>query len=589
MEKYKDARIFDILDRYIQKFPKPDALSSKINGEWKKISTQEYYDQVQFMSYGFLKLGIGKGDCIATVSNNRYEWNFVDMGMLQIGAVHVSMYPTISSADYKYILNDCQAKYIIVSDEEILKKVVAIKNEVNSLVEIYTFNEIAGYKHWSEIAVLGKNNLEPEKVAAAKKATKATDLATLIYTSGTTGVPKGVMLSHMNLISNCMASEPCVPVDNTATALSFLPLCHVYERMLGYLYQYLGISIYYAESMEKIGDNLKEVKPNLFSTVPRLLEKVYDKIMAKGHEQTGIKRALFFWAVDLGLKYEHAKKNGWWYEFQLSIANKIIFNKWREALGGNVELIVSGSAPLQPRLARVFWAAQIAVLEGYGLSETSPVVSVNTKLPNGAQFGSVGKVIEDVTVKIAEDGEILVKGPNVMMGYYKKPEATAEVMIDGWFHTGDIGEIDGEGFLKITDRKKEIFKTSGGKYVAPQPIENKMKESIYIEQFCVVGAGQKFPGGLVVPNFIFIKDWLQKQGINVNSNEEIIKNQKVIDLLNAEVNNYNENFGHVEQIKKIVLLPTEFSILGGELTPTLKFKRKIISEKYQKEIDSMYV
>jgi long-chain acyl-CoA synthetase len=389
MEKYKDARIFDILDRYIQKFPKPDALSSKINGEWKKISTQEYYDQVQFMSYGFLKLGIGKGDCIATVSNNRYEWNFVDMGMLQIGAVHVSMYPTISSADYKYILNDCQAKYIIVSDEEILKKVVAIKNEVNSLVEIYTFNEIAGYKHWSEIAVLGKNNPEPEKVAAAKKATKATDLATLIYTSGTTGVPKGVMLSHMNLISNCMASEPCVPVDNTATALSFLPLCHVYERMLGYLYQYLGISIYYAESMEKIGDNLKEVKPNLFSTVPRLLEKVYDKIMAKGHEQTGIKRALFFWAVDLGLKYEHAKKNGWWYEFQLSIANKIIFNKWREALGGNVELIVSGSAPLQPRLARVFWAAQIAVLEGYGLSETSPVVSVNTKLPNGAQFGSV--------------------------------------------------------------------------------------------------------------------------------------------------------------------------------------------------------
>jgi long-chain acyl-CoA synthetase len=588
MEKYKDVRIFDILDRYIQKFPKPDALSSKVNGEWKKISTQEYYNQVQLMSYGFLKLGIGKGDCIATVSNNRYEWNFVDMGMLQIGAVHVSMYPTISSADYKYILNDCQAKYIIVSDEEILKKVSAIKDEVGSLIEIYTFNEIAGFKHWSEIAQLGKNNPAPEKVAEAKAQTKATDLATLIYTSGTTGVPKGVMLSHMNLISNCMASEPCVPVDNTATALSFLPLCHVYERMLGYLYQYLGISIYYAESMEKIGDNLKEVKPNLFSTVPRLLEKVYDKIMAKGHEQTGIKRALFFWAVDLGLKYEHAGKNGWWYEFKLSIANKIIFNKWREALGGNVELIVSGSAPLQPRLARIFWSAQIAVLEGYGLSETSPVVSVNTKLPNGAQFGSVGKVIEDVTVKIAEDGEILVKGPNVMMGYYKKPEATAEVMIDGWFHTGDIGIIDAEGFLKITDRKKEIFKTSGGKYVAPQPIENKMKESIYIEQFCVVGAGQKFPGGLVVPNFVFIKDWLQKQGINVSSNEEIIKNKKVIDLINAEVNKYNEDFGHVEQIKKIVLLPLEFTIVGGELTPTLKFKRKAISEKYQQEIDSLY-
>jgi len=589
MEKYKEVRIFDILDRYIKKFPKPDALSSKVNGEWKKISTQEYYNQVQLMSYGFLKLGIAKGDCIATVSNNRYEWNFVDMGMLQIGAVHVSMYPTISSADYKYILNDCQAKYIIVSDEEILKKVTAIKNEVNSLIEIYTFNEIAGFKHWSEIAELGKNNPEPEKVAAAKKETKATDLATLIYTSGTTGVPKGVMLSHMNLISNCMASEPCVPVNNTATALSFLPLCHVYERMLGYLYQYLGISIYYAESMEKIGDNLKEVKPNLFSTVPRLLEKVYDKIMAKGHEQTGIKRALFFWAVDLGLKYELAGKNGWWYEFKLSIANKIIFSKWREALGGNIEFIVSGSAPLQPRLARIFWSAQIAVLEGYGLSETSPVVSVNTKLPNGAQFGSVGKVIEDVTVKIAEDGEILVKGPNVMMGYFKKPEATAEVMIDGWFHTGDIGEIDKEGFLKITDRKKEIFKTSGGKYVAPQPIENKMKESIYIEQFCVVGAGQKFPGGLVVPNFIFIKDWLLKNGINENTNQEIILNQKVIDLLNSEVNKYNQDFGHAEQIKKIVLLPAEFTIVGGELTPTLKLKRKAISEKYQKEIDSLYV
>lgn len=588
MEKYKSMRLFDILDRLKTKFPKEDILASKVNGKWIKISVDEYVEKVYTLSSAFLAMGLKKGDCIASVSNNRFEWNIVDMAMLNLGIVHVPMYPTISSADYKYILNDCEAKYIFVSDDELFSKIESIRADVPSLKEVYMFNESKGKKHWTELLELGKNNLKTEEIEVCKKNVEPNHLATLIYTSGTTGTPKGVMLSHLNIISNCMASEPLVPVDHTARALSFLPLCHIYERMLTYLYQYLGISIYYAESMEKIGDNLKEINPHLFSTVPRLLEKVYDKIIAKGHELTGIKKSLFFWAVNLGLKYEHGGKNGWFYNIQLELANKIIFSKWREALGGNVELIVSGSAPLQPRLARIFWSAKICVLEGYGLTETSPVISVNTKLPNGAKFGSVGKPIEDVVVKIAEDGEILVKGPNVMLGYYKKPDLTAEVIKNGWFYTGDIGNIDENGFLTITDRKKEIFKTSGGKYVAPQPIENKMKESNYIEQFCVVGENRKFPGGLVVPNYLFIKEKLGGKFATM-SNEDLIKQKEVIEMVNKEVEKYNQFFGHTEQIKKVALLSAEFSIAAGELTPTLKFKRKYINEKYAAAIDGLYV
>jgi len=514
----------------------------------------------------------------------------MDMGMLQIGAIHVPMYPTISESDYKFILNDCGAKLIIVSDIDLLNKINAIKYDVPSLTEVFTFNDIAGAKSWKEIAELGKKNLDEKRIQEIKDAITEKDLATIIYTSGTTGVPKGVMLSHENLMSNTIGSSPLVPptVDHNSRALSFLPLCHVYERMVGYLYHNFGVSIYYAESIDKIADNLKDIKPHLFVTVPRLLEKVYDKIMTKGSEQTGIKYKLFFWAVGLGLRYEHYGRNGWFYNLQLSIARKLIFSKWHEALGGNIQVIVSGGAPLQPRLARIFWAANLPVLEGYGLTETSPVIAVNTLLPDHACFGTVGKKLDNVEIKIAEDGEILCKGPNVMMGYYNRPDLTAEVMDGEWFKTGDIGEMVEGKFLKITDRKKELLKTSGGKYIAPAPLENKMKESQFIEQIMVVGDNQKFAGALIVPSFTFAKEWLEKKGIKLNSNEELAKSNDLFEAIRLDIELYNREFAHVEQIKKFVLLPNEFTLANNEMTPKLSLKRKVISEHYKNEIDRMY-
>jgi long-chain acyl-CoA synthetase len=437
---------------------------------------------------------------------------------------------------------------------------------------------------------LGKRSLDEKKIQEIKDVIVENDLATIIYTSGTTGVPKGVMLSHKNLMSNTIGSSPLMPptVDHTSRALSFLPLCHVYERMVGYLYHNFGVSIYYAESLDKIADNLKEIKPHLFVTVPRLLEKVYDKIMAKGSEQTGIKYKLFFWAVGLGLRYEHYGRNGWFYNLQLSIARKLIFSKWHEALGGNIQVIVSGGAPLQPRLARIFWAANLPVLEGYGLTETSPVIAVNTLLPDHACFGTVGRKLDNVEIKIAADGEILCKGPNVMMGYYKRPDLTAEVMDGDWFKTGDIGEMVEGKFLKITDRKKELLKTSGGKYIAPAPLENKMKESQFIEQIMVVGDNQKFAGALIVPSFAFAKEWLEKKGIKINSNEDLAKNNDLFEAIRLDIELYNRDFAHVEQIKKFVLLPKEFTLANNEMTPKLSLKRKVIQEHYKNEIERMY-
>lgn len=583
-------RIFDLLTNMLQKFPKADALSSKVNGEWIKISTQEYVNHANWVSSGLLSLGLKKGDAIATVSNNRYEWNFMDMGMLQVGAVHVPMYPTISESDYKFILNDCQAKAIVVSDADLLKKIENIKKDVPSLQFIFTFNDIEGARSWKEIIDLGKKNNHDAEIEELKKSISDQELATLIYTSGTTGVPKGVMLSHANLMTNTIGSSPLMPpsITHESRALSFLPLCHVYERMVGYLYHHFGVSIYYAESLEKIADNLKELKPNLFVTVPRLLEKVYDKIMAKGAEQTGIKHTLFFWAVTLGLKYEHYGRNGWWYELKLKLARKLIFSKWHEALGGNIKVIVSGGAPLQPRLAKVFWAANLPVLEGYGLTETSPVIAVNTLLPEGACFGTVGKKIDNVEVKLAADGEILCKGPNVMMGYYKRPDLTAEVMEDGWFKTGDIGEwVDGK-YIKITDRKKELLKTSGGKYIAPAPLENKMKESQFIEQIIVVGDNQKFAGALIVPAFGFAKEWLEKKGITTKTNDDIAASKEIFEAIRLDIELFNRDFSHVDQIKKFVLLPREFTLANNEMTPKLSLRRKVIQEHYKNEIESMY-
>ncbi len=583
------TRNFDLLTNLKNNINKPLAISGKRHGKWTNYSTNEYVDHVNNISFGLLQLGIQVQDKVAIISTNRPEWNFSDFGASQIGAVTVPMYPTIGEADYKHILNDSKAKIVFVETEEIYKKVANVRAEAPSVQEIYSFEHIPGVKHYSELLELGKSNPNIEQVEIIKSQVKPHDLMTLIYTSGTTGTPKGVMLSHDNVLSNVRASSKVCPFDQTKSVLSFLPLCHIFERMVCYLYHFTGCTIYYAESMDTIADNLKEVKPNAFSTVPRLLEKVYDKIMAKGYELSGIKKALFFWAVDLGHKYELHNRSAI-YNLKLSIANKLIFSKWREALGGNVELIVSGAAALQPRLARVFTAAQIHVLEGYGLTETSPVICVNHLEYENRMFGSVGPTLENVQIKLAEDGEILTKGPHVMLGYYNLPEATKEAIDnDGWFHTGDIGQIIDNKFLKITDRKKEVFKTSGGKYIAPQPMENKFKESVFIEQIMVVGENEKFPGGLIVPAWEYLKGWCEKKGIQwTDDKKAMLQKPEIKERYAKEVERYNEGFGSWEKIKKFELIPGEWGIESGEMTPTLKLKRKPILEKYKEYVAKIY-
>lgn len=583
------TRIFDILPQLLEKYNKPNALAAKENGQWRTYSTQEFIDNVNNLSYGLYNLGIEREDKIAIIANNRPEWNFADFAIQQVGAVSVPIYPTISEHDLTFILNDAKIKYVFVSGADLCKKVKTVSENIPTIKGIYTFNKIEGAKHWSELVNDGKQNPKPKEIEVIKNSIKPNDLFSILYTSGTTGNPKGVMLSHNNLISNSIASQVLAPFESSWKALSFLPLNHVYERMLSTLYLYLGVSIYYAESIDTIGENLKEVQPQIFGTVPRLLEKVYDKIVSKGEEQKGIKKKLFFWALNLGLRYELNGANGWWYEFQLKIANKIVFNKWREALGGKIVAVASGGAALQPRLARVFQAARIIVLEGYGLTETSPVVAVNNFLPNGIKFGTVGTIIDKVSVKFAEDGEILVKGPNVMLGYYNRPDATAEAIdSEGWFHTGDIGVLEDNRFLKITDRKKEIFKTSGGKYIAPMILENKLKESPFIEQVMVVGENQKFASALIVPSFAFLKEYCKHKGIEYTSNEEMIKNPVIKARILEEVEKTNKTLAQYETIKRPELLPREWSIENNEMTPKLSLKRKVIMAANKDLINKIY-
>lgn len=584
-------RLFDFPYYQLENFPLEKALGTKYNGSWETISTQQYIDKANTVSRGLLRLGIQPNDKIAVISSsNRTEWNILDIGVLQLGAQNVPIYPTITEEDYEYVLNHSEATYCFVSDKEVLKKLNAIKQNTK-LKEVYSFDEIEGCKNWKEVLALGEDKSNQEEVEKLKDSVKAEDLATLIYTSGTTGRPKGVMLSHNNIVSNVLGSATRVPFETgTYVALSFLPVCHIFERMILYLYQYYSVSVYFAESIEKISDNLKEVKPHVITAVPRLLEKVYDKIIAKGTALGGIKQKLFYWAVELGLEYEPYGANGWWYGTKLNLARKLIFSKWKEGLGGNIELIVSGSAALQPRLARVFAAAEIPVMEGYGLTETSPVVAVNDMRNRGFKVGTVGKVIEKVEVVIAEDGEILTKGPNLMIGYYKEPEKTREAIDEnGYFHTGDIGEIDSEGFLKITDRKKEMFKTSGGKYVAPQIIENTMKQSRFIEQIMVIGDGEKMPAAFIQPNFEFVQEWAKRKNINIGTtNEEMIKKPEVIDRIQEEVDFYNQKFGNWEKVKKFELIPEVWSIEGDQLTPTMKLKRRNIKERYKVLYNKIY-
>ena len=586
------TRLFEFPYYQLEKFNSiSDALVTKHNETWIKTSTEEYITKANAISRALLRIGVQKNDKIAIIStNNRTEWNVTDIGILQIGAQNVPIYPTISEDDYEYILNHSESVYCFISDSEVFRKINLIRNKVPKLKEVYSFNEIEGCLNWTELLELGKDTSNQDVVEDRKNAVKTEDLATIIYTSGTTGKPKGVMLSHQNIVSNVLDSAPRIPFTaGNSRALSFLPICHIFERMILYLYQYYGVSIYFGESIEKISDNIKEVKPTVMTVVPRLLEKVYDKIFAKGLELTGVKKVLFFWATDLGLRFESYGKNGSWYEFQLKIARKLIFSKWKEGLGGNLDLMVSGSAALQPRLARIFAAAEIPVMEGYGLTETSPVITVNDMRNFGFKVGTVGKVINNVTVKIEEDGEILCKGPNVMMGYFKDEKLTSEVITDGYFHTGDIGVFDEEGFLKITDRKKEMFKTSGGKYIAPQMIENTMKQSRFIEQIMVIGDGEKMPGAFIQPNFEFVKEWAKIHKFDIGStNEAIVSNPKVIERIQEEITELNEKFGNWEKIKRFELTPDLWTIDGGHLTPTLKLKRKVVLEKYKDLFTKIY-
>ena len=576
------TRLFDFPYYQLEKYNLKNAFVSKSNGEWISTSTQEYIDQANAISRGLLGLGVNKDDKIAIISmTNRTEWNIVDIGILQVGAQSVPIYPTISQQDYEYVLNHSESKYCFVSCTEVLDKINEIKDNVPTLKEVYSFDEIDNCQNWKSVLKLGEEASNQPEVEARKDIVSPNDLATLIYTSGTTGRPKGVMLSHGNVVSNVIESEKRVPLSSgNSKALSFLPVCHIFERMILYLYQYCGVEIYFAESLEKMTENLKEVKPDVMTAVPRLYEKVYDKIVAKGSDLTGIKKALFFWAVELGLKYEPYGANGWLYEQKLKLARKLIFKKWQEALGGNLEFMVSGSAALQPRLTRIFAAAGMPIMEGYGLTETSPVISVNDVRNGGFRIGTVGKIIDNVEIKIAEDGEILAKGPNIMQGYYKDPEKTATVMTGDYFHTGDIGEIDSDGFLKITDRKKEMFKTSGGKYVAPALIENQLKQSRFIEQIMVVGEGEKMPGALIQPDFDFLKEWGKRHNLNFENMSDVVSNDKVMARYQEEIDFANEHFAKWEKVKQFRLTPEAWTIDEGHLTPTMKMKRKVIKEKY---------
>jgi long-chain acyl-CoA synthetase len=588
-------RLFDCIQYHLERMPIPDMLAAKEGGQWKTYSTQDVSDIVDRLTAGLLGLGIGGGDMstegrdkVAILAKNRPEWVMLDLAVQKTGAIFTPLYPTISVNDLEFIFNDAKVKVAFVNDADIYHKVLSIKSRVPSLQEIFTFEHVSGARHWKEIQIQPTTEVA-QRMKSIADSIGHEDLATIIYTSGTTGTPKGVMLSHRNIVSNVLACIPCFPPGEHLKALSFLPLNHIFEWMVTYLYLFRGTGIYYAESLETIGDNLKEVKPHMFTTVPRLLEKVYDRIMAKGNELTGVKRKLFFWAHELATKYEINKSQGAWYNFQLALANKLIFKKWREALGNNLRCVVSGGAACQVRLIRIFTAAQIPVMEGYGLTETSPVISVNRFEVKGRMFGSVGPVIQDVKVQIAEDGEILCKGPNVMMGYYKRPDLTAEVMTsDGFFRTGDIGAIVDGRFLKITDRKKELFKTSGGKYVAPLPIENKLKESIYVEQVMVVGSERKFVGALIVPSFPNLSEWCKTNGVSNGTPDEMIRQPKVIELFKDLVESFNKYFNHVEQIKKFELLPNEWKVDTGEMTPKLSLKRKVVMEKYRDSIERIY-
>lgn len=583
------TRIFDLLSKYEKEFkPKDDVLAGKENGKWVKYDLKTYRQMANNISLGLLELGIKKGDKVATISNNRPEWNFIDMGILQTGAIHVPIYPTISEDDYRYILKHAEVKYVFVAGKELLRKIDHILPEIENLKELFTIKKIDEHHHLNDLIERGKNSDKQKELNKIQTSIDEDDVATLIYTSGTTGYPKGVMLSHKNILSNVKAVYRIFPVDETSRGLSYLPLCHVYERTVNYILQFKGVSIYYAENMATIVDNIQEVKPHIMTTVPRLLEKVYDKIIAKGRRLKGLKKQIFFWSVNLGLKYQYDRPGRLIYNAKLKLANKLVFSKWRAAFGGEMRSIVSGGAALQPRLAQIYNAAGIPVVEGYGMTESSPVIAVNTFTPKQRKIGTVGPPLNNVEVKISDNGEILVKAPSVMKGYFKDPKMTEDAIIDDWLHTGDVGIIDDDGMLKITGRVKEIFKTSMGKYVSPVLIENKIKESPFIDQIMVIGENKKFATALIVPDFEYLRMWCKIKGITYSNNQEMIGNKDYKNRIKKEIDCFNKQFGDTEKIKKFELIDHEWTIDSGEITANLKLKRASLQKKYAQHIDKIY-
>lgn len=583
------TRLFDLLPHYATYFPKDDALAVKENGVWVTYSTKQYIDKVNYISYGLMQLGVKKGDRIASISNNRPEWNFLDMALHQLGAIHVSIYPTISESDYEYILNHAEVKMVFVSGWDLLRKIQNIIDRIPALKgQVYTFRNLRGYKHLNEVIELGIANPSPQYLEEIKDSITPDDVVTLIYTSGTTGNPKGVMLTHANILNNVKAVLPIIPIRDNSRCLSYLPLCHVYERMMIYTWQYLGISIYYTENIATIADDLKEIRPDIFTTVPRLLEKFYDRIIAVGNKQKGMKKRIFFWANKIAQDFELEGKS-WIYRKKLKIARKLVLSKWKNALGGNFSVIVSGGAAIQPLISRIFWAMDVPVLEGYGLTETSPVIAVSNFFPDGLKIGTVGPPLPGIEVKIGEDGEVLTRGHCVMKGYFKSPELTAEAIDeDGWFHTGDIGEFEPEGQLRITGRKKEMFKTAFGKYVVPTIIENKFAEESIIDAIMVVGENQPYAAALIVPEFNDLRNWCNNKGITYTTNEEMIQHPEVLKQFKKVVDRCNKNFGDTEQVKRYKLIGYSWSVDSGELTPTLKLRRKFIMKKHKELIDSLF-
>ena len=583
------TRLFDLLPYYKSTFrEKDDAIAGKEGGKWVKYSIHQYMEAADNISYGLLQLGIKRGDKIATISNNRPEWNFLDMGILQIGAVHVPIYPTISESDYKFILSHAEVKYVFVEGRELLRKIEHILSEIPGIEGLFTFKLVENQRHLDELIEMGKSSSQPEVLKKLKDSIQPDDMATLIYTSGTTGNPKGVMLTHRNILSNVLAVKHIFPVDDTCKGISYLPLCHVYERMNIYVYHILGVSVYYAENMGTIADNIREIKPEILTTVPRLLEKVFDKIIAKGNALSGIKKGIFKWALSVANGYELKGKGGIYLVF-LRLADKLVFVKWREALGGRLRVIVSGGAALQERLARIYTAAGIPILEGYGLTETSPVIAVNTLEENGMMFGTVGKPLANVEVKIESDGEIVARGPNIMIGYFKDPGMTAEsIEPEGWFHTGDVGKLEPSGHLRITGRKKEIFKTSLGKYISPQLLENKFKESNFIDGILILGENRKYAAALVVPDFNHLRSWCGHKGIPYTSDKEMIKDPVVKKRFKKEIDHFNKFFGSAEKLHSFELIDHEWSVETGELTANLKLKRSYILDKFKDEVERLF-